>query len=531
MPVYRSALISRKSTYRLFTSCKVLQNSPPKRLHYDTDLNESFKIWYEELSNYDDGDTISQDKFLNYILPYYKSNELVEDQDKSIRAYNIKTHLKPIKKADLSDNNQWYLNEIRIEKGSVDDRDASTHLVMLHGYGASSGWFYKNFAGIMENCGNTKNLTIHGIDMLGFGLSGRPNIKYKYDLSTKSSLEIQTAGIKWGKYSTCLKCGGHLDGKENRKNHWCSCADEEEELRKGHEIEGKHANVIIKKEDIVDYLKNHKELIKEVEDIYIESLEKWRIMNKIDKFDLLAHSLGGYLGFAYLLKYPHRVNKVVMVSPGGVERSPFAISNPEYLQLCKDGDKTGDFRMLISNLVDEYGFLGRYGLISKNFRNLWNMRFSIFTILRWLGPFGPKVLINRNADKFTKSGNIQDEKEIELFLKYIYSCSIRQSFSETSIMRIFDATIVGKYPILDKIRDDGAKIKDKEILWIYGEHDFMYKNCGVDAMKAMNKLNEEKPGGDGEDKSQFKVIKNAGHNLYLDNSTDFNREVIRFLKY
>lgn len=36
------------------------------------------------------------------------------------------------------------------------------------------------------------------------------------------------------------------------------------------------------------------------------------------KFYLMGHSLGAYLGGHYALKFPHRVEKLVMVSPPGV---------------------------------------------------------------------------------------------------------------------------------------------------------------------------------------------------------------------
>lgn len=492
-----------------------------QKIKLDYNLYDSFKIWYEELSNYDDGDTISQNKFLKYVLPYYESKELVECKFKKIKAMNVKTPLK----MDAYDNtdNQWYINEIRVEK-TIDDVSPTNHLVMLHGYGASSGWFYKNYKGIIEESNNVNNLMIHGLDLIGFGLSGRPNVEFKHDSDTKPSLDIETKGIKWGKYSLCLKCGGHLDGKTSRDKHWCYCSDEEEELRKG-EFTDSIATTIIKKKELYEYLQNHKELIEEVENVYVESLESWRKENNIEKFDLLAHSLGGYLGMSYILKYPNRINKIIMVSPGGVERSPFAISNPEYKEIKKDDE--GELQIPISNEVKSYGFLGRYGLIDENFKLIWRMRCSILTILRWIGPFGPNVLIERNVDKLTRSGNIKDLKEIELFIKYIYSCCIRASFSETTIMRLFDASVVGKYPILDKIRDYGEnKLNHKDFLWVYGEHDFMYKQCGVEAIEEIKKVCKDEPGS-----YELKIIKNAGHNMYLDNDKDFNEEVVRFLGY
>ncbi|KAG0674978.1 hypothetical protein C6P40_001876 [Pichia californica] len=478
-----------------------------------TNLFESFKIWCEEMSNFDDRDKYSQDKFLKYMIPYYNHAELIEDKYKEFRAFNVKTKLKDDK------DGQWYLNEIRIEKGNK--LNTKHHLVMLHGYGASSVWFYKNYKEIIENSFKVKNLCIHGIDMIGFGLSGRPNIKFKHDKDTISELDIQTEGIKWdGKNGICIKCGGHLDGKINKDKHWCYCSDEEEDLRRGNiGFNEEKPNIIIKNSDICDYMKNQQELVNEVEDIYVETLEEWRKKQNIEKMDLLCHSFGGYMGFNYLLKYPNRVNNIMMVSPGGVERTPFAITNPKYKDIFKNNERDNKLKIKIENNVSSYGFLGRYGIIEEFFRILWRNKISIFMLLRLIGPFGPKLINDRNISKFTRSGSIKDEKEIKLFMRYIYSYCIRKSFSETSIMRVFDSSIVGKTPILDKIRDNKDLLKDKKILWVYGEHDFMYKECGYAAIK------------ENEGRGECIIVSNAGHNVYMDNYEEFNRRAIKFFDY
>ena len=48
----------------------------------------------------------------------------------------------------------------------------------------------------------------------------------------------------------------------------------------------------------------------------MDSLEQWRESMGIDKMILLGHSLGGYLAAVYALKYPERVQKLILVSPG-----------------------------------------------------------------------------------------------------------------------------------------------------------------------------------------------------------------------
>jgi pimeloyl-ACP methyl ester carboxylesterase len=72
-----------------------------------------------------------------------------------------------------------------------------------------------------------------------------------------------------------------------------------------------------------------------VEDQYIESLEKWRQKMKIEKFFCLGHSFGGYLSTAYAIKYPERIEHLILgdpVSTDFVTEFHFLISNLEKKQ-------------------------------------------------------------------------------------------------------------------------------------------------------------------------------------------------------
>lgn len=70
---------------------------------------------------------------------------------------------------ELSGNNRA-LNEFSIERlGEEPDQ----HLVMLHGYGAGLGFFYKNF----EPLSRAQGWKIYALDLLGMGRSSRPPFK------------------------------------------------------------------------------------------------------------------------------------------------------------------------------------------------------------------------------------------------------------------------------------------------------------------------------------------------------------------
>ena len=51
---------------------------------------------------------------------------------------------------------------------------------------------------------------------------------------------------------------------------------------------------------------------KEIEMQYVSSIEKWRECMKIEKMILLGHSFGGYLSTAYSIKYPERIEHLIL---------------------------------------------------------------------------------------------------------------------------------------------------------------------------------------------------------------------------
>jgi cardiolipin-specific phospholipase len=60
----------------------------------------------------------------------------------------------------------------------------------------------------------------------------------------------------------------------------------------------------------------------QVEHIFVDSLEKWRKNMGMERMVLIGHSLGGYLSACYAMKYPERVEKLVLVSPVGLPEKP-----------------------------------------------------------------------------------------------------------------------------------------------------------------------------------------------------------------
>jgi cardiolipin-specific phospholipase len=62
--------------------------------------------------------------------------------------------------------------------------------------------------------------------------------------------------------------------------------------------------------------------VSEAESFFVDSLEQWRIKMGLEKMTLVGHSLGAYFSVVYALKYPTRVNRLVLLSPAGVPHDP-----------------------------------------------------------------------------------------------------------------------------------------------------------------------------------------------------------------
>lgn len=56
------------------------------------------------------------------------------------------------------------------------------------------------------------------------------------------------------------------------------------------------------------FSKDAKEIIMQ----YVNSIEKWRESMRIEKMILLGHSFGGYLSTAYSIKFPGRIEHLVL---------------------------------------------------------------------------------------------------------------------------------------------------------------------------------------------------------------------------
>ncbi|KAK0542389.1 hypothetical protein OC846_006754, partial [Tilletia horrida] len=81
--------------------------------------------------------------------------------------------------------------------------------------------------------------------------------------------------------------------------------------------------------------------VRAAESFFIDSLEEWRQKMQLEKMTIIGHSLGGYLSLAYALRFPERVEKLILISPAGIPDNPDkeAVSDGRAFQ--SKGNKVG----------------------------------------------------------------------------------------------------------------------------------------------------------------------------------------------
>ncbi|KAJ4294890.1 hypothetical protein N0V88_005129 [Collariella sp. IMI 366227] len=361
------------------------------------------------------------------------------------------------------------LNELSIERigEQVDDT-----LVMVHGYGAGLGFFYKNF----EPLSRAQGWRLYALDMLGMGNSSRPPFKV-------------------------------------------------------------HA-------------KDPKEKIAEAESWFIDALEEWRKVRNIEKFTLLGHSLGGYLAVSYALKYPGRLNKLILASPVGIPEDPWAVNaalpEPENSTLANEFTQDQESIHPPTRRPPPPP-LHRHHPPKRPIPGwlvwLWDANVSPFSIVRLSGPLGPRFVSGWTSRRFNHLPT--DEKDA--LHTYAYTIFTQRGSGEYVLPYVLAPGAYARSPVINRIQDVGRQTVQPAtettpavretglpIVFMYGENDWMDVAGGyaaeekirqrVVARALLEGSEEERKRENGS--AKVVVVRKAGHHLYLDNPEEFN-EVVR----
>lgn len=270
--------------------------------------------------------------------------------------------------------------------------------------------------------------------------------------------------------------------------------------------------------------------VSQAESFFLDSFEDFAKKEKLDKFTLIGHSLGGYLSTSYAIQNPHRVNKLVLVSPVGIPRSPYGSYEDEVAQASQH-PKAGLEREFSEDQLETSTTTSTKAIGSKDsavnkgekettqtkyepkvkapsgwWTHLWEANVSPFSIVRFSSFAGPK-LVSRYASR--RFAAFDPETQGDLF-KYLYNIYGLKGSGEYCLAHILAPMAYARWPLIDRFNKLSPNIP---VSFIYGENDWMDVKGGYDALKVIQNKADASPLQ--KQRSKVTINPRAGHWVFL----------------
>lgn len=377
------------------------------------------------------------------------------------------------------------LNEFSVERVG---EQADETLVMLHGYGAGLGFFYRNY----EPLSRAPGWKIYSLDMLGMGNSSRPPFK----IHAKDPQAKITEAENW-----------FVDSLEE----WRQARKIEKFTLLGHSLGGYLA---------VSY-----------------ALKYPGHLNKL----ILASPAG-------IPEDPYAVNAAMPEPEESAFQNEFTqgqegIVNPDANENNDALTKVGSNNKVAAA---RSGQNPPKRPIPGWLVWLWDANVSPFSVIRLAGPLGPRFVSGWTSRRF----NHLPGNESQTLHEYAYSLFRQKGSGEYALPYILAPGAFARSPVINRIQDVGRQtIKPATetepalretgipVVLMYGDTDWMDVGAGYAAeekIKAralkglLHGTDEEKRRENGS--AKVVVVRKAGHHLYLDNPEEFNEAVLKELK-
>ena len=387
------------------------------------------------------------------------------------------------------------LNEFSVERlGERNDQN----LVMLHGYGAGLGLFYKNFEGLSRVPG----WKVYALDLLGMGRSSRPAFK----IHAKERQQSITEAENW-----------FVDALEE----WRLQRKIDKFTLFGHSLGGYMA---------VAY-----------------ALKYPGHLNKL----ILASPVG-------IPEDPYAVN-AAMPEPtestmvNEVTQNGQTLANESNSRLPESGKPAGDGNNFFNaksnakaeNASDDGSATAPRKPLPKWLTYLWDANISPFSLVRWSGPFGPRFVSGWTSRRFSHL----PPDEAQALHNYAYSLFRQRGSGEYALAYVLAPGAFARSPLIRRVHKIGRQSIATEaaatpgtqpaqvtrehgfpVVFMYGENDWMDIAGGHAAVQKMTEekekilksaTREERRAENGSAKCM--IIQKAGHHLYLDGWEEFNQ--------
>ena len=233
--------------------------------------------------------------------------------------------------------------------------------------------------------------------------------------------------------------------------------------------------------------------VETAEAFYVESLEQWRKKQQIETMILAGHSMGGYIAVAYCERYPERVERLILLSPVGVQ-------DEQNVQFQEQRAR------LQSTLRSRFMF----GLFETLFHTT-----TVGSFLRTL----PEARANKIATNYVERRlpEISSPEEQTAVADYLFHNATLPGSGEYCIQKFLQSNILAYHPLQHRI----PKLKVSSTNFLYGTTDWMPLTGGLTTQILCEQSSAERA-----PTVNVFVVRDAGHLLMLQNWNGFNAAVI-----
>lgn len=229
------------------------------------------------------------------------------------------------------------------------------------------------------------------------------------------------------------------------------------------------------------------------EEQLLSLLEAWRQEVGLNRINLLGHSFGGYLCASYAVKYPERINHLLLADPWGFTALPPEIENGQYVS---PSGRTIPWWFFI--LFKIYNF------------------FNPLALFRVGGRYTLSLIKNRRRDICEPFNILWEKEEDNVSADYLHQANLHTPSGESAFCTLAKYFFWSKLPFISRINELDSNIP---LTAIYGGNSWMPSLTREEFEHARN----------GEGYSRSRMIEDVGHHVYS-KFTEFNSYVIRACK-
>jgi len=239
--------------------------------------------------------------------------------------------------------------------------------------------------------------------------------------------------------------------------------------------------------------------VEKAESFFINSLEEWREAMGLTKMTLIGHSLGAYFTVAYALKYPDRVNKLILLSPAGVPRGPnWTDPSRELVDVpTTHTDRPASFHKATKKetkrIEKEKQEMNR---TRRLLMYLWEEGWSPFQVIRSTLFWSP-LLIGKYSSRRFPTLTLSDTRDIH---DYILNITLSKGSGEYCVSHILEFGAYARMPLVERI----TKLpKGLPVTFVYGDQDWMDPAGGFESVERLRQA--------GNPNGKMYIIPDAGH--------------------